>query len=237
MDILQEKYGVEIVYEDNHLLVVNKKPSQIVQGDKSGDTPLTEHLKAYLKEKYNKPGNVYMGLIHRLDRPTSGLVVFAKTDKAASRLSKLFKERDLTKKYWAVVQNPPPENNGSLHNYLKKNEQKNKSFVVKAETDGAKKAELKYTYLAKSDRYHLLEIELLTGRHHQIRCQLAAIGCPIKGDVKYGFNRANKNLSIHLHARYIGLIHPVKKESIELSALPPHDPVWDYFLKTLNDNP
>ncbi|RLD38716.1 MAG: RNA pseudouridine synthase [Bacteroidetes bacterium] len=236
MDELQKKYGVDIIYEDNHLLIVNKKPSQIVQGDKTGDLPLTEIIKAYLKEKYNKPGNVYLGLVHRLDRPTSGLVVFAKTDKAASRLSKIFKDRDLSKTYWAVVQNPPPEKHGHLRHYLKKNEQKNKSFVVTENTLGAKKAELKYSYLGKSDRYHLLEVELLTGRHHQIRCQLAYIGCAIKGDVKYGFNRANKDLSIHLHARHIELIHPVKKELLQINAKPPTDPVWDYFLEMINDN-
>lgn len=237
MEKIQNKYNIDIVYEDNHLLVINKKPSQIVQGDKTGDIPLTELLKSYLREKYNKPGNIYVGLVHRLDRPTSGLVVFAKTDKAGSRLSKLFQERDLKKTYWAVVQNPPPEEHGLLFHYLKKNEQKNRSFVVSPETSGAKKAELSYTYLGRSDRYHLLEIELLTGRHHQIRCQLAHIGSPIKGDVKYGFDRANPDLSIHLHARYINLIHPVKKESLQLIADPPKDPVWDYFLEMFNDIP
>ncbi|MCD6090839.1 MAG: RNA pseudouridine synthase [Bacteroidales bacterium] len=228
---------VDIVFEDNHLLVLNKKPSQIVQGDKTGDIPLTEILKSYLKEKYNKPGNVYLGLVHRLDRPTSGLVVFAKTDKAGARLSKLFKDRDLTKKYWAVVQNLPPENQGELDNYLKKNEKQNKSYVVRADTPGAKKAELKYTYIGKSDRYHLLEVELLTGRHHQIRCQLAHIGCVIKGDVKYGFDRANKDLSIHLHARYMEFVHPVKKEVLKFIANPPQDPVWNYFAEMFNDIP
>lgn len=236
MDALQDKYGIDIVYEDNHLLVVNKKPSQIVQGDKTGDIPLTEHIKAYLKEKFNKPGDVYLGLVHRLDRPTSGLVVFAKTDKAASRLSKLFQQRDVKKKYWAVVQNAVPENQGQLINFLKKNEKQNKSYVVSETTVGAKKAVLNYTYKGKSDRYHLIEIELLTGRHHQIRCQLAHLGCPIKGDVKYGFPRANLDLSIHLHARSIELIHPVKKENILLIANPPQDKVWDYFNKMFNDN-
>ncbi|MDA3905277.1 MAG: RluA family pseudouridine synthase [Bacteroidales bacterium] len=234
---LQKKYNVDIIYEDNHLLVLNKKPSQIVQGDKTGDIPLTELLKSYLKEKYNKLGNVYLGLVHRLDRPTSGLVVFAKTDKAGRRLSKLFQERDLTKKYWAIVQNPPPESQGLIINFLKKNEKQNKSYVVGTDTSGAKKAELKYTYVGKSDRYHLLEIELLTGRHHQIRCQLAYIGCAIKGDVKYGFDRANKDLSIHLHARYIKFIHPVKKEPLKLKANPPQDTVWNYFVEMFNDTP
>lgn len=236
MDKLQEKYNVDIIYEDNHLLIINKKPSQIVQGDKTGDKPLTDILKAYLKEKYNKPGNVYLGLVHRLDRPTSGIVVFAKTDKAGSRLSKLFHDRDLSKTYWAVVQNPPPETQGHLSHYLKKNEQKNKSFVVSEDTSGSKKAELKYKFLGSSDRYHLIEIELLTGRHHQIRCQLAHIGCAIKGDVKYGFNRANKDLSIHLLARSLDFVHPVKKEAMKILANPPKDPVWDFFLKNFNDN-
>ncbi len=233
---LPKKYNIDVVFEDNHLLVINKKPSQIVQGDKTGDIPLTEILKAYLKEKYNKQGNVYLGLVHRLDRPTSGLVVFAKTDKAGSRLSKMFQEHDLKKTYWAVVQNPPPANEGILIDYLKKNEQQNKSYVVDSGTEGAKKAELKYRYIGKSDRYHLLEIELLTGRHHQIRCQLAHIGCIVKGDVKYGFDRANKDLSIHLHARFIEFIHPVKKENIRFVANPPQDPVWDYFLEMFSDN-
>lgn len=236
MNELQKKYNIDIVYEDNHLLVLNKKPSQIVQGDKTGDVPLTEVLKAYLKEKYNKQGNVYLGLVHRLDRPTSGLVVFAKTDKAGSRLSKMFQEHDLKKTYWAIVQNQPPESEGRLVHFLKKNEQQNKSYVSDAKTSGAKKAELKYTYIGKSDRYHLLEVELLTGRHHQIRCQLAHIGCAIKGDVKYGFDRANKDLSIHLHARFVEFIHPVKKEPLKLKAKPPQDPVWDYFLEMFNDN-
>ena len=236
MDLLQNKHGIGIVYEDNHLLVINKKPSQIVQGDKTGDIPLTEHIKAYLKEKYNKPGEVYLGLIHRLDRPTSGLVIFAKTDKAASRLSKLFQERKLKKTYWAVVQNAPSETQGQLTHFLKKNEKQNKSYVVSETIIGAKKAVLNYTYIGKSDRYHLIEIELLTGRHHQIRCQLAYIGCPIKGDVKYGFSRPNLDLSIHLHARSIELIHPVKKENILLIANPPPDKIWDYFNAMINDN-
>ncbi len=236
MENLEQKYSIQLVYEDNHLLVINKKPSQIVQGDKTGDTPLSDLIKAYLKEKYNKVGNIYLGLIHRLDRPTSGLVVFTKTSKAAARLSKLFQNHDLTKTYWAIVKNPPPHTQGVLVDYLKKNEQKNKSFVVSADTKGAKKAELRYNYIGKSERYHLLEVELLSGRHHQIRCQLAHIGCAIKGDVKYGFDRANKDWSIHLHARQIAFIHPVKKEPIHFIAKAPEDPVWNYFEKLFNDN-
>jgi len=233
MPDLENKYDIDVIYEDNHMLVINKKPSQIVQGDKTGDTPLTELIKDYLKEKYNKPGNVYLGLIHRIDRPTSGLVVFAKTDKAGIRLSRIFKERELTKTYWAVVQNLPPDNEGVLHHFLKKNEQQNKSYVVNERVIGAKKAELRYTFKASSDRYHLVDIELITGRHHQIRCQLAHVGCPIKGDVKYGFDRANKDLSIHLHARSIHIIHPVKKTPLQLIAHPPKDPIWDYFSEIL----
>ncbi len=236
MSPLEEKYNIAIVYEDNHLIIINKKPSQIAQEDKTGDVPLTTILKAYLKEKYNKPGNVYLGLVHRLDRPTSGLLVFAKTDKAGKRLSELFKNRELSKKYWAVVQKAPPQSEALLQNYLKKNEQKNKSFVVNEKTTGAKKAELKYKYLLSSDRYHLLEIELLSGRHHQIRCQLAHIGCIVKGDVKYGFDRANDDLSIHLHSYSIDFIHPVKKEPMHFLAKPPEDPIWNYFWKSINGN-
>jgi len=233
MGNLEKKHGIDLVYEDNHLIVVNKKPSQIVQGDKTGDTPLTDLIKSYLKEKYNKPGNVYLGLVHRIDRPTSGLVVFAKTDKAGKRLTQLFKNRELKKIYWAVVQNRPPEEVATLENYIRKNEQKNKSYVVSEKTSGAKRAELKYRYVLSSDRYHLLEVELLTGRHHQIRCQLAHVNCPIKGDVKYGFDRPNKDLSIHLHARSIEFIHPVKKEALHLTAPPPKDPVWNYFAENV----
>ena len=236
MSGLQKKYGLDIIYEDNHIVVVNKKPSQIVQGDKTGDVPMSDILKAYLKEKYNKPGNVYLGLVHRLDRPTSGIVIFGRTDKAASRLSKLFHDRDVAKKYWAVVQEAPPEESGHLIHFLRKKEKQNKSYVVKEQAEGAKKAELKYKLLGKSDRYYLLEVELLSGRHHQIRCQLAHIGCPIKGDVKYGFSRANKDLSIHLHARSLSLVHPVKKEQMQYIAKPPIDPVWNYFADTINDN-
>ncbi|MBN2237102.1 MAG: RluA family pseudouridine synthase [Bacteroidales bacterium] len=227
---------MEVVYDDNHLIVINKRPSQIVQGDKTGDVPLTDILKDYLKEKYNKAGNVYLGLVHRLDRPTSGILVFAKTDKASKRLSLLFQQRGLSKKYWAVVNKAPQESTGTLVNYLKKNEQKNRSFVVSESTFGAKRAELTYVYKGKSDRYHLLEIELHTGRHHQIRCQLAHIGCLIKGDVKYGFDRANEDLSIHLHARSIEFEHPVKKEAIHLVAKPPEDPVWNYFADMFSDS-
>ena len=230
MDDLEKKYNIDVVYEDNHLIIINKKSGQIAQGDKTGDAALNDILKAYLKEKYNKPGNVYLGLIHRLDRPTSGGLIFGKTDKATSRLSKMFQKHDLTKKYWAVVDNLPPQTEGRLEHYLKKNQEKNKSFVVKENTQGAKKASLSYKLISSSDRYHLLEIDLETGRHHQIRAQLGAIGCKIKGDVKYGFKRANKDLSIHLHARYIEFVHPVKKEVMKFTfAVPKGDSIWEFF--------
>jgi len=232
MDSLEKKYHIDVVYEDNHLIIINKKSGQIAQGDKTGDTALNELLKAYLKEKYSKPGKVYLGLIHRLDRPTSGGLIFGKTDKATSRLSKMFQKHDLTKKYWAVVDNLPPQKEGVLEHFLKKDTKKNKSFVVKENTEGAKKASLSYKLIASSDRYHLLEIDLKTGRHHQIRTQLSAIDCRIKGDVKYGFKRANRDQSIHLHARYISFVHPVKKEEISFTfPVPEGDSVWTFFEK------
>ncbi len=219
----------QILYEDNHLIVINKYPSQIVQGDKTGDEPLSEQIKQYLKKKYNKPGNVFCGVVHRLDRPVSGVLIFARTSKALTRMNELVKNREIKKIYWAVVKNPPPDQNGHLVNYISRNQQKNKSFIVSKDTAGAKKAELIYTYLQHSDKYHLLEIELLTGRHHQIRAQLAHIGCPIKGDVKYGFNRTNEDGSIHLHAQCIEFIHPIKKERIKIEAPLISEPLWSYF--------
>ena len=218
-----------ILYEDNHVMVVNKLPSEIVQGDKTGDTPLSESLKQYLKEKYQKPGNVFMGVVHRLDRPVSGALVFAKTGKALSRLNDAVRNRDFSKIYWAVVKNPPPLEQDTLVHYLKKNEKQNKSYARKDPAEGYKRAELKYRVIAKSESYFLLEVELLTGRHHQIRVQLSAIGCPIKGDLKYGFPRSNKDGSIHLHSRGLSFIHPVKKIEMSFQAPPPMDAVWDAF--------
>lgn len=220
-----------ILFEDNHLIVVNKLPSEIVQGDKTGDEPLNEALKQYLKEKYHKPGNVFLGVVHRLDRPVSGVVVFAKTGKALSRMNELIKQRDMQKIYWAVVKNKPPQNIGRLTHYLVRNQQKNKSFVSKIHSKESKEAVLSYRLLASGERYHLLEIDLHTGRHHQIRAQLAAIGCPVKGDLKYGFSRSNPDASISLHARKVSFVHPVRKEKLEIIADPPHDTLWDYFLK------
>ncbi|MGJ8738928.1 RluA family pseudouridine synthase, partial [Zobellia laminariae] len=198
-----------------------------VQGDKTGDMPLSEVVKLYIKEKFNKPGNVYLGVAHRLDRPTSGIVVFAKTSKALPRLNKLFAEKEAKKTYWAIVKNLPKKNEDTLTHWLKRNNKQNKSYAHIKEVPESKKAILDYKVIKKLDRYYLLEINLHTGRHHQIRAQLAAIGCPIKGDLKYGFDRSNPNASIHLHARRLSFIHPVRKEPIEIVAKPPEDPVWN----------
>ena len=219
--------NLQILYEDNHLIAVNKRSGDIVQGDKTGDKPLSEIVKQYIKEKYNKPGNVYLGVAHRLDRPTSGIVVFAKSSKALPRLNKLFAEKEAKKTYWAVVKNTPPKTQDTLTHWLKRNTKQNKSYANNKEVPDSKKAVLDYEIIKKLDNYFLLEIDLKTGRHHQIRSQLTAIGCPIKGDLKYGFDRSNKDGSIHLHARKLMFIHPVKKEKLELIAPPPNDPVWN----------
>ena len=219
----------DIVFEDNHLLIINKRSSDIVQGDRTGDKPLVELMKEHIKEKYKKPGKVFLGSPHRLDRPTSGILIFAKTTKALVRLNKMFRNREVQKTYWAVVKNTPQNKKGTLINYLTKIEKINKSIAVKEEVDGAKYAELSYGIIAKSDHYCLLEVLPKTGRHHQIRVQLSKIKCPIKGDVKYGFNRTNENASIHLHARSIEFIHPVRKESMKIVAKTPEDPLWKYF--------
>ncbi|MBM3435936.1 MAG: RNA pseudouridine synthase [Bacteroidetes bacterium] len=218
-----------ILFEDNHLIVVNKQPSQIVQGDKTGDEPLSESIKKYLKDKYHKPGEVFLGVVHRLDRPVSGIVIFARTSKALSRLNEMLKNREIRKIYWAVVKNLPPEKSAHLIHYIYRDEEKNKSFIVAGNRKGSQKAGLIYNLLGSSDKYHLLEVELLTGRHHQIRAQLAHIGCPIKGDLKYGFPRSNPDGSISLHSRKIEFMHPVKKELVAIEAVPPKDSLWDYF--------
>jgi len=218
-----------VVYEDNHIIIVNKVASEIVQGDKTGDTPLSETIKQYLKEKYQKPGNVFIGVTHRLDRPVSGLVVFAKTGKALSRLNEMFKNSEVKKTYWAIVKNAPKEVEGELVNYLVRNEKQNKSYAYDREVPNSKKAVLHYHLIGKSQNYFLLEIELKTGRHHQIRCQLAKMGCPIRGDLKYGFPRSNPDGSICLHARYIRFLHPVSKELIDVAASPPADNLWSGF--------
>ncbi|MCB2221545.1 MAG: RNA pseudouridine synthase [Bacteroidetes bacterium] len=220
----------QILYEDNHLIIINKRPSQIVQGDKTGDEPLNEQIKSYLKKKYHKPGNVYLGVVHRLDRPVSGIVIFAKTSKALSRLNKMLAAREVQKIYWVVVNKRPPEPEGHLVHYLVKDQQKNKSFATDKPKGAAKRAELKFKLLQSADRYHLLEVELLTGRHHQIRVQLAKMGCLIRGDVKYGFPRPNPDASIHLHARKVQFKHPVNNDIISLEVLPPADVVWKLFI-------
>lgn len=217
----------EILYEDNHIIAINKRPSEIVQGDKTNDEPLSETIKNYIKQKYNKPGDVFIGVVHRIDRPVSGIVLFAKTSKALTRLNELFRTKNIQKTYWAIVKNQPKNPEGTLINYLVKNEKANKSFAYDEERKGALRSELNYKVIAKTSNYFLLEVLPLTGRHHQIRVQLAHMGCPIKGDLKYGADRSNKDASIHLHARKIEFIHPVRKEKICIIAPPPKDPVWD----------
>ncbi len=217
----------EIVYEDNHIIVVNKRPGEIVQGDKTGDEPLSETLKRYLKEKYAKPGNVFCGVVHRLDRPVGGLVVFAKTSKALTRLNEMFRNGDIHKTYWAITRNRPPKENDELHHYITTVERNNKSYVSEKPKEGAKEARLRYKLLTSTERYHLVEVELLTGRKHQIRVQLASVGCPIKGDLKYGDKRSNQDGSISLIARHIDFIHPVSKQRISLDApVPANDNLW-----------
>ena len=217
----------QILFEDNHLIIINKKSSEIVQGDKTGDMPLSEKVKNYIKQRDNKPGNVFCGVCHRLDRPVSGIVIFAKTSKALSRMNELFRDKTIQKTYWAVVKNKPAHLTERLVHYLIKNEQTNKSKAYADEKKGSLKAELAYTVIASSTTYHLLEINLYTGRHHQIRAQLSAVGCSIKGDLKYGFDRSNADASIHLHSYKAEFIHPVKLEKMSVTCFPNvKDPVW-----------
>ena len=218
-----------VVYEDNHIIVVNKTASEIVQADKTGDTPLSETVKQYLKEKYQKPGNVFLGVTHRLDRPVSGLVIFAKTSKALTRLNEMFRAGEVKKTYWAVVKNAPKESEGELVHFLVRNEKQNKSYAYDKEVPNSKKAVLDYRLIGRSENYYLLEVDLKTGRHHQIRCQLAKMGCPIKGDLKYGSPRSNPDGSICLHARRVRFVHPVSKELIELKAPIPEGILWKGF--------
>jgi len=228
---------VEVLYEDNHIIAINKACGELVQSDITKERTLVDDMKEYLKKKYNKPGNVFVGLPHRLDRPTSGVMVLAKTGKALERLNKLFKERGQIKKtYWAVVNKRPPKFADTLEHYLKKNTTKNKSFAYPKPIPGAKLARLTYRHVASLQRYHLLEIELLTGRHHQIRVQLGTLNMRIKGDLKYGFPRSNKDKGIHLHARKLEFIHPVKKTQVTIVADPPDDPVWNELLKMFREN-
>lgn len=221
------KENLEVLFEDNHIIIVNKKAGDITQGDKTGDKPLSDVVKEYVKEKYNKPGNVFIGTVHRLDRPTSGIVIFARTSKALERLNKMLRDKTINKTYWAIVKNAPKKENDTLINFLKKDTKKNKSFVYKKEISGSKEATLHYKTIKKLDNYFLLEINLETGRHHQIRTQLSFIGSPIKGDLKYGFNRSNKDGSISLHARKIEFVHPVSKENISILAPTPTDLIWN----------
>lgn len=217
---------MEVVYEDNHIIIVNKRSGEIVQGDKTGDEPLSETVKAYIKEAYHKPGNVFLGVVHRLDRPVSGLVVFAKTSKALSRLNEMFRVGDVHKTYWAIVKDKPAVEEGTLTHWLVRNEKQNKSYAYDREVPRSKKAVLHYRLIGCTDRYSLLEIQLMTGRHHQIRCQLARMGCPIKGDLKYGAPRSNPDGSISLLARKVELVHPVSKEPVSVVAPVPDDNLW-----------
>lgn len=220
------KDNLQVLYEDNHLIAVNKRAGDIVQGDKTGDTPLSEVVKEYIAEKYNKPGAVFLGVIHRLDRPTSGVILFAKTSKALSRMNAMFSSRETEKVYWAIVKNPPPKQEDTLIHFLKRNPKQNKSYSFEKEVPGSKKGILHYRLIRELDRYFLLEIQLETGRHHQIRSQLSQIGSPIKGDLKYGFDRSNPDGSIHLHARQLILTHPVTKERFTIEAAVPEENLW-----------
>lgn len=226
MKIVTTKDNLLILHEDNHLIVVNKRVGDIAQGDNSGDKPLPDIIKEYLKEKYNKPGEVFLGVVHRLDRPTTGIVVFAKTSKALTRMNDLFSSRETQKTYWAVVKNKPPKDEDTLVHFIKRNQQNNTSKAHIKEVPDSKKASLHYIIIAELDNYFALEIELHTGRHHQIRAQLQAIGCSIKGDLKYGFDRSNPDGGIHLHARKLSFIHPVSKEQMTIIAPVPQDVIW-----------
>jgi 23S rRNA pseudouridine1911/1915/1917 synthase len=221
---------VEILYEDNHLIAVFKRSSDLVQGDKSGDVSLDQEVKKYLARKYNKPGDVYLGVVHRLDRPVSGVLLYARTSKALERLNEIFRTRQVKKIYYAIVKESPPSEEATISHFLKKNEQQNKSYVYDKEVKGSKEASLTYRIKGRSERYYLLEVELHTGRHHQIRAQLAKLGCPIKGDLKYGFPRSNEDGSISLFAKRLEFIHPVKKEPVIINAHFPEGDVWPLFL-------
>lgn|SRR5574344_83244 len=224
----------QVLYEDNHIIVINKKNSQIVHGDKTNDVSLEDMVKDYLRVKYDKKGNVYCGVVHRLDRPVSGCVIFAKTEKALVRLNAMVKNHEIQKTYWAITRSTPPKQSDTLKNYILRDEAKNKSYITKDVNHGLY-AELDYKVIAKSEFYYLLEVNLKTGRHHQIRVQLSHIGCPIKGDLKYGFGRSNKIASISLHARSVSFIHPVKKERLNIVAPVPNEPLWQYFEQEIED--
>jgi len=218
--------GMDILYEDNHIIAVNKKCGELVQGDSTGDETLSDRVKKYLAVRYKKPGEVFLGVVHRLDRPVSGAIVFARTSKALARLNRMFQEKEVAKKYLAVVRERPPSEEGSLVHYLKKNEKQNKSYAFDTQVKGSKEAHLSYRLISRTDRYYVLEIDLHTGRHHQIRCQLARVACPVKGDLKYGYPRSNNDGSISLHAWKVRFIHPVQKQEIEITAPLPDSDIW-----------
>ena len=222
--------GLLVLYEDNHLIAVKKEPGSIVQSDKTGDETLAEEVKAYIKRKYKKPGDVFIGIVHRLDRPVGGVIVFARTSKALTRMNELFREKKIFKTYWAIVEEKPPREDGQLVNWLKKNQEKNRSRAYDIEVKDSKKAELTYRLMGRSKHYYYIEVHPKTGRHHQIRVQLAHLGCKIKGDVKYGAKRTNKDGSIHLFARSLSFIHPVKKEKLIIRSNPPMDPLWNEMI-------
>ena len=222
--------GLLVLYEDNHLIAVKKEPGSLVQSDKTGDETLAEEVKAYIKKKYKKPGDVFLGIVHRLDRPVGGVIVFARTSKALTRMNELFREKKISKTYWAIVEEKPPREDGQLVNWLKKNQEKNRSRAYDIEVKDSKKAELTYRLMGRSKHYYYIEVHPKTGRHHQIRVQLAHLGCKIKGDVKYGAKRTNKDGSIHLFARSLSFIHPVKKEKLIIRSNPPMDPLWNEMI-------
>jgi len=224
---------MQVLYEDNHIIIVSKQAGEIVQGDKTGDTPLSETVKSYIKERYQKPGNVFLGVVHRLDRPVSGIVLFARTSKALSRLSEMFRTREVQKTYWAIVGNPPPAESGTLTHWLTRDEKSNKARAYDRQVPNSKQAILDYRLLAHSDRYWLLEIHLHTGRHHQIRCQLAKVGCPIRGDLKYGAPRSNPDGGISLHARRVCFEHPVSHQAININAPIPTERLWQTITENL----
>jgi 23S rRNA pseudouridine1911/1915/1917 synthase len=224
----------EILYEDNHIIAVYKRSSDLAQGDRTGDAPLDVEVKKYLAEKYKKPGEVFLGVVHRLDRPVSGVMLFARTSKALSRLNELFKTREVKKIYYAIVKDRPPEDEATISHYLKKNESQNKSYVYDTEVKGSKLASLTYKLIGRSEKFYLLEVELHSGRHHQIRAQLAKIGCPIKGDLKYGFARSNEDGGISLFARKIEFMHPVKKEPVSIVAHFPEGDIWSVFINSIS---
>jgi 23S rRNA pseudouridine1911/1915/1917 synthase len=220
---------MEILYEDNHLIAVNKQVADIVQRDKTGDQALEDLIKAYIKQKYQKPGEVFLGVTHRIDRPVSGVVLFARTSKALERINLMFQEKQVEKIYWAIVKEKPPQNEATLVHFIKRDQEKNKSYAYDKEVPGSKQAITRYKLLGASDNFFLLEVTIETGRHHQIRCQLAKIGCPIRGDLKYGFARSNPDGGISLHAKSIRLSHPVKNEELRIEAPLPNESLWNYF--------